>query len=91
MKEDFTELVEYLDEKFGKVAEDFKELKDNFNLLQNFFIYFNHNFSDFIITGSEEKVKNPFLFYPSEAGSTLNSFWKMSNENRTTGSEITAF
>lgn len=35
MKEDFTELVEYLDEKFGKVAEDFKELKDNFNLLQN--------------------------------------------------------
>ena len=35
MKEDFAELVEYLDEKFGKVAEDFKELKDNFNLLQN--------------------------------------------------------
>lgn len=34
MKEDFSELVEYLDEKFGKVEEDFKELKDNFNLLQ---------------------------------------------------------
>jgi len=35
MNEDYKELVEYLDEKFGKVAEDFKELKDNFNLLQN--------------------------------------------------------
>lgn len=34
MKEDFSELVEYLDEKFGKVEKDFKELKDNFNLLQ---------------------------------------------------------
>ena len=35
MKEDLSELVEYLDEKFGKIASDFKELKDNFNLLQN--------------------------------------------------------
>jgi len=35
MKEDLSELVEYLDEKFGKIASDFKELKENFNLLQN--------------------------------------------------------
>lgn len=34
MKEDFSELIEYLDEKFGKVDSDFKELKENFNLLQ---------------------------------------------------------
>lgn len=34
MKEDFGELIEYLDEKFGKVDSDFKELKENFNLLQ---------------------------------------------------------
>ena len=34
MKEDFSELVEYLDEKFGKVDSDFKELKENFDLLQ---------------------------------------------------------
>ena len=34
MKEDFSELIEYLDEKFGKVDNDFKELKGNFGLLQ---------------------------------------------------------
>ena len=33
-------------------------------------------------------------FFENQAvatGSILNSFWKMSNENKTTGSEITAF
>jgi len=34
MKEDFSELIEYLDEKFGKIDGDFKELKGNFDLLQ---------------------------------------------------------
>jgi len=34
MKEDFSELIEYLDKKFGKVDSDFKELKENFDLLQ---------------------------------------------------------
>ena len=34
MKENFSELIEYLDEKFDKVDSDFKELKENFNLLQ---------------------------------------------------------
>lgn len=34
MKEDFSELIEYLDGKFQKVETDFKELKDNFNVLQ---------------------------------------------------------
>jgi len=34
MKENFGELIEYLDEKFGKVDSEFKELKENFNLLQ---------------------------------------------------------
>jgi hypothetical protein len=34
MNEDYKELIEYLDQKFGKVDTDFKELKDNFNLLQ---------------------------------------------------------
>ena len=33
MNEDFSELIEYLDKKFGKVDSDFKELKENFNLL----------------------------------------------------------
>ncbi len=34
MKEDFSELIEYLDQKFGKVDSDFIELKGNFDLLQ---------------------------------------------------------
>ena len=34
MKEGFSELIEYLDEKFVKVDSDFKELKENFDLLQ---------------------------------------------------------
>jgi len=34
MNQDFSELIEYLDDKFGKVEGDIKELRDNFNLLQ---------------------------------------------------------
>jgi hypothetical protein len=34
MNEDYKELIKYLDQKFGKVETEFKELKDNFNLLQ---------------------------------------------------------
>ena len=34
MKEDFSELIEYLDGKFKKVENDFSELKSNFNTLQ---------------------------------------------------------
>ena len=33
MNEDFSELIEYLDGKFGKIDNDFKELKENFNIL----------------------------------------------------------
>ena len=35
MNEDYKELVEYLDEKFGGIQGEMKELKENFNLLQN--------------------------------------------------------
>jgi len=34
MKEDFLELIQYLDEKFAKVETDFQELKGDFNTLQ---------------------------------------------------------
>jgi hypothetical protein len=34
MNQDFSELIEYLDEKFGKVDKDMGELKANFDLLQ---------------------------------------------------------
>ncbi|MBU1102458.1 hypothetical protein KJ853_02265 [Patescibacteria group bacterium] len=34
MKEDFSELIEYLDGKFNGVEGELKELKENFNLLQ---------------------------------------------------------
>ena len=34
MKEDFVELIQYLDEKFKKVGTDFKGLKADFNDLQ---------------------------------------------------------
>jgi len=34
MKEDFSELIGYLDGKFGRIDNDFKELKENFDLLQ---------------------------------------------------------
>jgi uncharacterized coiled-coil DUF342 family protein len=34
MKEDFSELIQYLDGKFTKVDEDFKDLKAEFNVLQ---------------------------------------------------------
>ncbi|MDD2753736.1 MAG: hypothetical protein PHT44_03965 [Candidatus Portnoybacteria bacterium] len=34
MKEDFSELIQYLDEKFNKIEGDFKDLKEDFNNLQ---------------------------------------------------------
>ena len=34
MKEDFVELVEYLDQKFGGIAGEIKGLKEDFDLLQ---------------------------------------------------------
>ncbi|KKP43021.1 MAG: hypothetical protein A2639_01760 [Candidatus Staskawiczbacteria bacterium RIFCSPHIGHO2_01_FULL_34_27] len=34
MKEDLSELIEYLDKKFNKVEGDFTELKENFHSLQ---------------------------------------------------------
>jgi hypothetical protein len=33
MKEDFSELIEYLDKEFGEVKVDVKDLKENFDLL----------------------------------------------------------
>jgi len=35
MKEDFSEIIEYLDERFNRVEGDLKDLKDNFNTLQS--------------------------------------------------------
>lgn len=34
MDKDFSGIIEYLDQKFVKIDNDFKELKDNFSLLQ---------------------------------------------------------
>lgn len=33
MSENFSELIEYLDEKFGETEKEFKELKENFSKL----------------------------------------------------------
>lgn len=70
MKEDFSELVQYLDGKFQKVETDFKELKNDFNVLQTSVDAYAHKadkfFEELVMYSNQVKCHEKWLHMIAE-------------------------